>query len=292
MSFCTSCGHALGEVAHFCPSCGAAVASAAGASDGPPTPAGPPPAAGPPPGPAGPSPDAPDQPPGGGPAPTTVQPAATTAPPPGEGPPNRTWAIVGVAVAVLALAGALGWWLGSDDEAAQDTTTTTSTSTTTTTTSTTTSTTTTTTTTTTAAAPARSWDLGIEWVEDGRAPAPGVEELGGAFVVELGFGAQLVRDDQGYWIWLVEEVGRQEPHAVFRLVDYEPIDLTETDATVLGATPCTVGGTPTPGVVGVFTYEDAPQLTRARAVWVISPAARALVAPSGTVVCENEGWGV
>ena len=298
MSFCTGCGHALGTDDRFCPSCGAAApgpgteeaADAVGPGGPPSTPAGSAAAPGPPPGPVGP-------PPGPAVPSTTVQPAAAAAPPPAAdgGPPgrrDRTWLIVGI-VAVLLLAGLGGWWLGSrsDDEAADDTTTTTSTSTSTSTTTTSTSTTSTSTTTTTT--PTRSWDIGLEWVEDGRAPAPGVVEVAGGFSVELGHGALLVRDEGGSWIWMVAEVGRQEPYAVFRLVDVEPVDdLTETDVYVLGTTACTVGGTPTPGVVGVFTYEDAPQLTQPRLVWVLSPAAGALVDPSGPVVCENEGWGV
>ena len=304
MSYCSECGTALSEGAHFCASCGAAVAGGAASGAGasadlaPGGPTGPPPTApqGPPAGPpAGAAPPTSPVPP----APTTPPTDAMVAPTGGGGGWTTNHTAIAVVVVAAAIAGGL-FFLGSqdDDETPSSTTTTAApTSSTSTATSTTTSTAPTTTSAPTTAAPPTSAssgvDIGLEWVNDGRAPAPGFEEIAGSLVLNTDYAAQVMYGPGGYELWLALLVGYDGPYARMRLTDVVPApDLGPDDVWVLGSTACTIGGAPADGVVALFTYTDTAQLTSVRSAWQVDPGSGTFVPIGGPLSCENEGWGV
>ncbi len=134
--------------------------------------------------------------------------------------------------------------------------------------------------------------IGAQWVNDGSLPSPDFEWLGGDYVIDLGYVVDLMYGPDGYQIWLAAVTDDSSEFLTVRLDDAVAIDLTERTDTILGSTPCSIDGQPTSGVVGVFLFSDQPQLTESVSVWVIDPAAGRLVPVGGSVVCENEGYGV
>jgi hypothetical protein len=136
------------------------------------------------------------------------------------------------------------------------------------------------------------WGIGVEWTAYDL-PAPDLELVAGSLVTDMPYTVDLLSTPTGYQLWLSEQLGYDGDVLRLRLTDVVELDdIYATDSQVLGGTPCTVAGLPTPGVVAIFTAEDVDPLTDPRLAWVVEPTVGAFVPPDGPVACTNEFLGI